>query len=50
MPVPWANPQTLTVYAMVADDPESFADLDGHCDETRQLPKSKNCPILRNFA
>src|SRR6266581_6223861 len=34
-PVPYANlanPQTLNLYAMVADDPESFADLDGHCD------------------
>src|SRR5208337_3549219 len=33
--VPYANltnPQTLNLYAMVADDPESFADLDGHCD------------------
>jgi len=32
-PVPYANlinPQTLNLYAMVADDPESFADLDGH--------------------
>jgi len=31
--VPYANltnPQTLNLYAMVADDPESFADLDGH--------------------
>jgi PAS domain S-box-containing protein/RHS repeat-associated protein len=27
-----ANPQTLNLYAMVADDPESFADLDGHED------------------
>src|SRR5205814_7222548 len=26
-----ANPQTLNLYSMVADDPESFADLDGHC-------------------
>ncbi|MBZ5527084.1 MAG: hypothetical protein LAN71_04165 [Acidobacteriia bacterium] len=34
-PVPYANftnPQTLNLYAMVSDDPESFADLDGHCD------------------
>ena len=34
--VPYANlsnPQTLNLYAMVADDPESFADLDGHCGE-----------------
>jgi len=32
-PVPYAslaNPQTLNLYAMVAEDPESFADLDGH--------------------
>ena len=32
-PVPYANltnPQTLNLYAMVADDPQSFADLDGH--------------------
>ncbi len=33
VPVPYANltnPQTINLYAMVADDPESFADLDGH--------------------
>ena len=33
VPVPYANltnPQTLNLYAIVADDPESFADLDGH--------------------
>ncbi|GAC1657309.1 MAG: hypothetical protein NVS9B15_18630 [Acidobacteriaceae bacterium] len=32
-PVPYANltnPQTLNLYSMVGDDPESFADLDGH--------------------
>jgi RHS repeat-associated protein len=32
--VPYANlsnPQTLNLYSMVVDDPESFADLDGHC-------------------
>src|SRR2546427_11281282 len=32
-PIPYANltnPQTLNLYSMVADDPESFADLDGH--------------------
>jgi RHS repeat-associated protein len=31
--VPYANltnPQTLNLYSMVGDDPESFADLDGH--------------------
>ncbi|MGB7280937.1 MAG: RHS repeat-associated core domain-containing protein [Candidatus Acidiferrum sp.] len=34
VPVPYANltnPQTLNLYAMVSDGPESFADLDGHC-------------------
>jgi hypothetical protein len=36
-PVPYANltnPQTLNLYAMVHDNPETFADLDGHecCD------------------
>jgi RHS repeat-associated protein len=33
--VPYANltnPQTLNLYAMVSDDPETFADLDGHDD------------------
>jgi len=33
VPVPYANlnnPQTLNLYAMVADNPETFADLDGH--------------------
>ena len=33
VPVPYANlynPQTLNLYSMVADDPESFADLGGH--------------------
>jgi RHS repeat-associated protein len=38
-PVPYAdlaNPQTLNLYSMVADDPESFADLDGH---DRDMPK-----------
>jgi RHS repeat-associated protein len=32
-PIPYANltnPQTLNLYSMVSDDPESFADLDGH--------------------
>jgi RHS repeat-associated protein len=35
--VPYANltnPQTLNLYSMVGDDPESFADLDGHGDQT----------------
>ncbi len=33
-PVPYANltnPQTLNLYAMVRDNPETFSDLDGHC-------------------
>jgi RHS repeat-associated protein len=33
VPVPYANltnPQTLNLYSIVSDDPESFADLDGH--------------------
>jgi RHS repeat-associated protein len=32
-PIPYAdltNPQTLNLYSMVANDPESFSDLDGH--------------------
>jgi RHS repeat-associated protein len=36
--VPYANltnPQTLNLYAMVADDPESFADLGGHESDPR---------------
>ncbi|MGA7683832.1 MAG: RHS repeat-associated core domain-containing protein, partial [Terriglobales bacterium] len=35
VPVPYANlnnPQTLNLYSMVSDDPESFADLDGHAN------------------
>ncbi|MBZ5695911.1 MAG: hypothetical protein LAN36_11200 [Acidobacteriia bacterium] len=34
-PIPYANlsnPQTLNLYAMVSDNPETFADLDGHFD------------------
>ena len=44
--VPYANltnPQTLNLYSMVADDPESFADLDGHywgnCSELTGNPE-----------
>ena len=36
VPVPYANltnPQTLNLYAMVSDDPETSADLDGHTDQ-----------------
>lgn len=35
-PVPYANltnPQTLNLYAMVSDNPETFADLDGHDEQ-----------------
>ena len=41
-PVPYANltnPQTLNLYAMVSDNPESFADLDGHGPD----PHTINC-------
>lgn len=34
-PVPYANlsnPQTLNLYVIVSDNPETFADLDGHCE------------------
>jgi RHS repeat-associated protein len=33
-PIPYANlsnPQTLNLYAMVSDNPETFSDLNGHC-------------------
>ena len=45
VPVPYANltnPQTLNLYAMVSDDPESFADLDGHGTEPNG-PPPKDC-------
>jgi RHS repeat-associated protein len=41
-PVPYANltnPQTLNLYAMVHDNPETFADLDGHDDAMLQAGK-----------
>jgi RHS repeat-associated protein len=41
-PVPYANlsnPQTLNLYAMVHDNPETFADLDGHDDNMVQAGK-----------
>jgi RHS repeat-associated protein len=44
-PVPYANltnPQTLNLYAMVADDPESFADLDGHETGATAPPTQSN--------
>jgi RHS repeat-associated protein len=46
-PVPYANlnnPQTLNLYAMVADNPETFADLDGHaCDNDTGGPAGAPC-------
>ena len=41
VPVPYANltnPQTLNLYAMVSDDPETSADLDGHAQQASQGP------------
>jgi hypothetical protein len=43
------NPQTLNLYAMVSDNPESFADLDGHeCYVTSGItcthPKKRKVP------
>ncbi|MBZ5665937.1 MAG: hypothetical protein LAO30_15150 [Acidobacteriia bacterium] len=45
--VPYANltnPQTLNLYAMVADDPESFADLDGHQDAANTFDYERGDP------
>jgi len=44
--VPYANltnPQTLNLYSMVADDPESFADLDGHYPGPGGTPRTGDC-------
>ena len=44
-PVPYANltnPQTLNLYAMVSDNPESFADLTGH-ECTISAPGGESC-------
>jgi RHS repeat-associated protein len=46
-PVPYANltnPQTLNLYAFVNDNPESFADLDGHCGEANGAIQNAACP------
>ncbi len=48
-PVPYANltnPQTLNLYAMVADDPETFADLDGH--DIKYADGLKNAQLVRD--
>jgi RHS repeat-associated protein len=65
VPVPYANltnPQTLNLYSMVADDPESFADLDGHQEpppeekpeptETREslMEELEKDPLTRDLA
>jgi RHS repeat-associated protein len=45
-PVPYANltnPQTLNLYAMVSDNPESFADLDGHENAAPNDPSKGAC-------
>ncbi len=44
-PIPYANlanPQTLNLYAMVHDNPETFADLDGHDEVVRAGPNDAN--------
>ena len=45
-PVPYANltnPQTLNLYAMVSDNPESFVDLDGHGTNDQSNSQPGNC-------
>ncbi len=58
-PVPYANltnPQTLNLYAMVSDNPESFADLDGHFGTVQTTPGtcatggSTSCPAQQAAA
>ena len=47
-PVPYANltnPQTLNLYAMVSDNPETFADLDGHETVARAIRSKAPVPI-----
>ena len=49
-PVPYANltnPQTLNLYAMVSDNPETFADLDGHTCTYSPLGQ-ENCKDTAN--
>jgi RHS repeat-associated protein len=56
-PVPYANltnPQTLNLYAMVSDNPETFADLDGHDQAsptstvTQRECDDKKCTTINN--
>jgi len=52
VPVPYANltnPQTLNLYAMVADDAETYADLDGHCCDLDDAI-DYGVGVLRGFA
>jgi RHS repeat-associated protein len=45
-PVPYANltnPQTLNLYTIVADNPETFADLDGHISEEALCSNAHGC-------
>ena len=49
-PVPYANltnPQTLNLYAMVSDNPETFADLNGHdpADSPTTIKRDSTCGI-----
>jgi RHS repeat-associated protein len=51
--VPYANltnPQTLNLYAMVSDDPESFADLDGHENCKKEGGRDIPCGSLTSAA
>jgi RHS repeat-associated protein len=48
VPVPYANlsnPQTLNLYAMVSDNPETFADLDGHDHESAPQPDGSSISL-----
>jgi RHS repeat-associated protein len=50
--VPYAdltNPQTLNLYAIVRDNPETFADLDGHCGPDH-VPDCKDNATTANGA
>ena len=50
-PVPYANltnPQTLNLYAMVSDNPETFADLDGH--EYASVPQADGASISFDYS
>jgi RHS repeat-associated protein len=47
VPVPYAsltNPQTLNLYSMVSDDPETSADLDGHAGSQGTSAESGSAP------